>query len=123
MSLEKWFTYDKNNNLILQKNSNNFLSSQKKEEIKYVYNKKNQLIKEIYSDGIIGIYKYDKKGNNIYFSSKNNYEIFYTFDEKNNVIFSKLIQKKLNKLQYTWFENEYNDKNQLIKCKYYECVE
>ena len=118
---KKWFKYDKNGNLIHEKDSNGF------EEWKE-YDKNNNLIHEKDSDKCEKWYKYDKNGNLIHEKDSYKYKQWYKYDKNGNLIHLKdsygnekwyeyddkgnLIHEKDSKKYEIWYE--YNDKGDLI---------
>ena len=118
---KQWFKYDKNGNLIYEKNSNgrkkwykydknNNLSIEKdsyRNEIWYEYDKNGNLIHVKDSNRGEKWYEYDDKGNLIHTKNFNDYEKWYKYDDKGN-----LIHEKDSNGYELW--NEYDDKGNLI---------
>jgi YD repeat-containing protein len=78
---------------------------------KFEYDKKNNLIKEKYSDGSWLKFEYDENNNLIKHEYSNGYFTKYKYDENNNKI----------KEEYSygfWMTYEYDKKNNLIKEKH-----
>ncbi len=113
--------YDKNNNVIYNKNSDG-------KEFWWEYDENNNLIyrKEDYESSAVGgghtvseyRYKYDENNNLIYEKLRNGMEFWYKYDKNNKKII--ITEKEYNEIEFRKKEKEYNSRT---KCSRFELME
>ncbi len=103
--------FDKNDNLIYWKNSDNF-------EKWIEYDKNNNEIHFKYSSGFEYWQEYDENNREIYYKNSNGWEYWKKYDKNNNVII--IIEKEFKEIKFRKKEKEYNSRT---KCSRFEIMD